>query len=99
MPLQDLQLFNWDENKEITNLRKHGISFREAASVFKDPNILIKADTDHSTDEDRFVIIGLSDKPRLLVVCHCYRESDIIIRIISARKATVKESAEYRGGL
>jgi len=95
----NMQFFNWDEDKEIANEKKHGISFREAASVFKDPNILIKPDVDHSKDEDRFIIIGLSDKPRLLVVCHCYRESDTIIRIISARKATVNESIAYGGGL
>ena len=95
----NMQFFNWDEDKEIANEKKHGISFREAASVFKDPNILIKPDVDHSKDEDRFIIIGLSDKPRLLVVCHCYRESDTIIRIISARKATVNESIAYGGTL
>jgi hypothetical protein len=99
IPKNNLQFFSWDEDKDIANEKKHGITFREAASVFKDPNILIKSDIDHSYDEDRFIIIGLSEKPRLLVVCHCYRESDAIIRIISARKATVNESAEYRGGL
>jgi len=92
-----MQYFSWDEDKEILNKRKHGISFREAVSVFSDPNILIKHDIDHSENEDRFIIMGLSDKPRLLVVCHCYRESDSIIRIISARKATKNESLEYRG--
>ena len=97
MSLQNLQLFNWDEDKEIANVKKHGISFREAVSVFEDPNLLIKPDIDHSNEEDRFIILGLSDKPRLLVVCHCYRESDTIIRIISARKATRHESEEYRG--
>jgi len=92
---QDMQIFSWDEEKETVNEKKHGITFREAASVFKDPNILIKRDDDHSYNEDRFILIGLSEKPRLLVVCHCYKESDSIIRIISARKATKKESAEY----
>jgi len=99
IPNNNLQFFSWDEDKEIANEKKHGVSFREAASVFKDPNILIKRDDDHSYEEDRFIIIGLSEKPRLLVVCHCYRESDTVIRIISARKATLRESAEYRGGL
>jgi len=99
MPQQIIQFFSWDEDKDIANEKKHGITFREAASVFKDPNILIKSDIDHSDNEDRFIIIGLSEKPRLLVVCHCYRESDSIIRIISARKATTNESVEYRGGL
>jgi len=95
----DIQFFSWDEDKDIANEKKHGITFKEAASVFKDPNILIKNDIDHSYDEDRFIIIGLSEKLRLLVVCHCYRESDEIIRIISARKATTNESVQYRGGL
>jgi len=98
MLLQNLQYFNWDEDKETINIKKHGISFREAVSVFNDPNILIKHDVDHSDSEDRFIILGMSDKPRLLVVCHCYRESDKIIRIISARKATKNEGTEYRGG-
>ena len=95
----NIQFFSWDEDKEAANEKKHGISFREAASVFEDPNILIKPDDDHSYDEDRFVIIGLSNKPRVLVVCYCYRESDTIIRIISARKATATECVEYGGGL
>ena len=98
MSNNNLQFFSWDEDKGIANKKKHGISFREAASVFTDPNILIKHDDDHYEDEDRFIIIGLSEKPRLLVVCHCYRENDTIIRIISARKATVNESAEYTRG-
>jgi len=97
MLLQNLQYFSWDEDKEAANQKKHGISFREAVTVFSDPNILIKHDIDHSDNEDRFIILGISDKTRLLVVCHCYRESDEIIRIISARKATKNESAEYRG--
>ena len=95
MTFDNIQFFSWDEDKEIANEKKHGVSFKEAASVFKDPNILIKRDDDHSYNEDRFIIIGLSEKPRLLVVCHCYKESDNIIRIISARKATRNESAEY----
>ena len=93
----NLQFFTWDEDKEKVNENKHGVSFMEAATVFKDLNALVKRDVDHSVDEDRFIIIGLSEKARLLVVCHCYRESDTIIRIISARKATKNESANYRG--
>ena len=77
------------------NESKHGVSFREAATVFKDINALVKHDVDHSDDEDRFIIIGLSEQTRLLVVCHCYRESDTVIRIITARKATENESADY----
>jgi len=94
--LNTLQFFNWDDDKEVANKKKHGVSFKEATSAFKDINALVKRDIDHSEDEDRFIIIGLSDRPRLLVVCHCYREGDTIIRLISARKATNKESAEYR---
>jgi len=99
MTFDNLQFFSWDEDKEIANVNKHGISFKEAASVFKDPNILMMRDDDHSHEEDRFIIIGLSEKPRLLVVCHCYRESDAVIRIISARKATTNECAAYGGEL
>jgi uncharacterized DUF497 family protein len=95
----NIQFFNWDEDKEIINEAKHGVNFKEAASVFKDIFALVKRDIDHSDDEDRFIIIGLSQKPRLLVVCHCYRESDSIIRLISARKATKNESADYKGVL
>ena len=97
MTFDSLQFFNWDEDKDKANENKHGVSFREAATVFKDIYALVKRDADHSGDEDRFIIIGLSEKPRLLVVCHCYKESDTIIRIISARKATKNESADYRG--
>jgi len=97
MTFDNLQFFNWDEDKEKANEIKHGVSFREAAAVFKDLYALEKRDVDHSDDEDRFIIIGLSERPRLLVVCHCYRESDTIIRIISARKATKNESVDYRG--
>ncbi|MCL2627177.1 MAG: BrnT family toxin [Oscillospiraceae bacterium] len=97
MLLHDLQYFSWDENKEISNEKKHGVSFTEASTVFKDLNALVKRDIDHSDNEDRFIIIGLSAQSNLLVVCHCYRESDTIIRIISARKATKNESADYRG--
>jgi len=93
----NLQFFNWDEDKEKLNESKHGVSFREAATVFKDINALVKHDVDHSDDEDRFIILGLSEQPRLLVVCHCYRESDTVIRIITARKATINESADYGG--
>ena len=99
MTFDNIQLFSWDEDKELSNEKKHGVTFKEAASVFKDIHALVKRDVDHSDNEDRFIIIGLSDKPRLLVVCHCYRESDTIIRIISARKATKNESADYKGEL
>jgi len=92
-------IFEWDENKNKANQKKHGISFNEAISVFSDENAVIIADTDHSEQEERFVILGLSQKPRLLIVCHCYRENDALIRIISARKANKKESDFYGGAI
>lgn len=90
-------IFEWDENKNRINLQKHGISFNEAVTVFRDDNALIISDDEHSEQEERFIILGLSNSPRLLVVCHCYRESDSIIRIISARKANKHESDQYGG--
>lgn len=87
--------FEWDENKARANLKKHGVSFEEAQTVFYDENALLIDDPDHSEDEDRFIILGLSAGARLLVVCHCYRESETVIRIISARKATRKETQYY----
>jgi uncharacterized DUF497 family protein len=91
--------YEWDEEKNISNMTKHGISFDEAVTVFLDENLMIMADEDHSVDEERFIIIGLSKHPRLLVVCHCYKESDEVVRIISARKATKTEERVYRGKL
>ncbi|MCL1939912.1 MAG: BrnT family toxin [Desulfovibrionaceae bacterium] len=87
--------FVWNEEKAAANLEKHGISFEEAQTVFNDYSALLVPDPDHSDDEDRFVLLGLSFALRMLVVCHCYRENDKQIRIISARKATRKESAAY----
>ena len=87
--------FDWDENKNRINIQKHGISFVEAMTVFDDDNALYKPDADHSQDEDRFIILGLSTNTRLLVVCHCYRESETFVRIIFARKATITESEQY----
>ena len=88
-------LFEWDTAKNRINITKHGISFEEAKSVFYDENALVINDPDHSINEDRFIILGFSRNARLLVVCHCYKESDTIIRIISARKATKTESEKY----
>jgi len=76
---------------------KHGISFYEAMTVFDDDNALYKPDRSHSDNEDRFIILGFSTNPRLLVVCHCYKESETVIRIISARKATSTEREQYGG--
>ncbi|MCM1234650.1 MAG: BrnT family toxin [Ruminococcus flavefaciens] len=87
--------FTWDENKNAINKKKHGIAFEEASTVFSDEEALLRDDPDHSEDEERFVILGFSSKANLLVVCHCYRENDEIIRIISARKATPTESKQY----
>jgi len=88
--------FEWDENKNKINQRKHGVSFEEAVSVFYDDEALVIDDPDHSDFEERFIILGLSRKANLLVVCHCYRASDTSIRIISARKATRTESRFYQ---
>jgi len=89
--------FDWDENKNSANIHKHGISFYEAMTVFDDDNALYKPDKSHSNDEARFIILGLSADPQLLVVCHCYRESETVIRIISARKASNSERKQYGG--
>ncbi len=85
----------WDEVKSRDNVRKHKVSFQEAATVFYDERALLLADPDHSDEEDRFILLGLSTTLRLLVVCHCYRRRDESIRIISARKATKPEAVVY----
>lgn len=87
--------FEWDESKNQINQRKHGISFEEASTVFYDEEALVRDDPEHSEMEERFVILGFSSKANLLVVCHCYRASETVIRIISARKATRTESKFY----
>ena len=87
--------FEWDEKKNRTNQKKHGISFEEAETIFADDRALLIHDPDHSEDEDGFILLGLSIKFRMLVVCHCYRSSDEIIRIISARKAEQHEEQQY----
>jgi uncharacterized protein len=89
-------LFEWDDAKNRENKRKHGVSFEEAQAVFFDENAIRFFDPDHSADEDRFLMLGISIKLRVLVVCHCFRVDDSIIRIISARKANKKEAATYR---
>ena len=86
----------WDETKNRANRRKHGVSFEEAQTVFFDENAIRYFDPDHSTDEDRFLMLGMSWKLRVLVVCHCFRANDSVIRIISARKANKKEDLDYR---
>lgn len=88
-------IFEWDENKNAINKKKHGISFEEAKTVFYDVEALLIDDPEHSQDEDRFIILGFSNLANLLVVCHCYREEESVIRIISARKATQNEARQY----
>ncbi len=87
--------FEWDERKDRTNVRKHGVSFEEARIAFFDEKAVQFFDPDHSEDEDRFILLGMSFKLRLLVVCHCFRESETVVRIISARKADKIEEREY----
>ena len=87
--------FEWDNRKEKFNVKKYGISFDEARTVFYDENAIQFPDPDHSDDEDRFILLGVSFKLEVLVVCHCFRESDTVIRIISARKADGDEEQEY----
>ena len=85
----------WDPQKAAANQEKHGISFDKASTVFSDENGRLIPDPDHSEEEDRFIILGMSWSLRILVVCHCYREASNVIRIISARKATRSERAQY----
>lgn len=87
--------FEWDPDKNAINRRKHGISFKEAQTAFYDENARLIPDPDHSDAEDRFILLGMSDKSRILLVCHCYREKESMIRIISARRATAKERSQY----
>ena len=91
--------FEWDAAKASINQKKHGISFDEAKTVFYDENAVIIHDPEHSDHEERFVLLGISSVSRVLVVIHCYRKKDKVIRIISARKANKKETTQYRGEL
>jgi uncharacterized DUF497 family protein len=88
--------FDWEPGKAEENLRKHGVSFDEAQTVFYDEYATEFYDDTHSESEDRFLLLGLSSHLRFVMVCHCYRENDSVIRIISARKATANESKFYR---
>lgn len=87
--------FEWDDAKNRESRRNHGVSFEEAQTVFLDENAIRFFDPDHSTNEDRFLMLGISLRLRVLVVCHCFRVNDAVIRIISARKADKAEEAEY----
>ena len=88
--------FVWDKEKYALNLQKHKIAFEEASTVFADDNAIYMDDEEHSQDEERFIVIGISDKLKMLMVCHCYRNGDRLIRIISERKATKPEENLYR---
>lgn len=87
--------FEWDADKERSNRRRHGVTFREAASVFVDENAILIDDPDHSLAEERFVLLGLGSTLRVLLVCHCYRAGGGVVRIISARKADRQEQRDY----
>lgn len=89
--------FAWDPVNASSNLKKHGVSFEEAQTVFYDEFAVQFIDTDNSEIEDRFLLLGMSTGAKLVLVCHCERESEDVIRIISARKATKRESTFYRG--
>lgn len=89
--------FEWDENKNAINKNKHKVLFEEAQTAFYDENAVVIHDPDHSEDEDRFLLLGMSNSLKLLVVCHCLRDNDDTIRIISARKADKRESSSYGG--
>ncbi len=91
--------FTWDQAKAKINIKKHGISFEEAKTVFFDDYARIIPDPDDVTGEERFILLGMSSQLRLLTVVHCYRENDHSIRLISARKATKSESMHYAGYL
>ncbi|MBE7477510.1 MAG: BrnT family toxin [Ignavibacteriota bacterium] len=87
--------FVWDKNKNLANIKKHKISFEEAKTVFLDDNARLIHDPEHSISEERFIILGITNKLRLLVVVHTYKEDGDVIRIISARKATRTETIYY----
>ena len=87
--------FEGDERKAAVNAKKHGVSFDEARSVFFDERARLIEDPDHSSAEERFILLGVSSSLRLLLVCHCYRSAGNVIRIISARKATIRETKSY----
>jgi uncharacterized DUF497 family protein len=87
--------FGWDDKKEKANIKNHGISFDEASTTFYDENAIQFFDPDHSEDEDRFILLGISFKLKVLVVCHCFRKEETVVRIISARKADRGEEKDY----
>ncbi len=92
-------IFEWDDTKNKTNQDKHRVSFEEAETIFFDEKAIEFDDPDHSIDEERFLLLGFSQNLKILVVCHCYRDDESIIRIISARKATKNEQKSYFRGI
>lgn len=94
----DIVNFEWDENKNTLNKQKHGLSFEEAKEVFTDENAILFDDPIHSVGEERFLIIGMIPSKKICIVSHCYRSSDDVIRIISAREATKAEKNTYWEG-
>lgn len=90
--------FEWDENKNEINKKKHGISFETAQEVFYDDNAILFDDPDHSVGEERFLIIGMTRSLKVCIVSHCYRDQDNVIRLISAREATKHERKTYEEG-
>lgn len=91
--------FEWDNNKNASNIKKHKISFEEASTVFYDDRAILFDDPEHSYEEERFLIIGTTALSKICIVSHCYRDDDEIIRIISARKATKAEQSVYEENL
>ena len=91
--------FEWDERKNRANRKKHGVWFEEAQSAFDDPHARLFSDPEHSQEEERFILLGITFAARMLVVAHCYRESEEIVRIISAPQATRKEERFYEEGI
>ena len=91
----DFMNFEWDADKAKINFEKHGVSFEEAITVFDDYNSILFDDPDHSFEENRFILLGISVKSNILIVCHCIRKKETVIRIISARKATKSEREQY----
>jgi len=88
-------IFEWDKKKEKVNVKKHGVSFEDARTAFYDEHALQFFDPDHSESEERFILLGTNHKLKTLVVCHCFRESETVIRIISARAADKGEYDAY----
>ena len=92
------RIFDWDIKKNLINIEKHGISFKMAASAFFDPRAIRIDDDEHPKDEERFILIGVNKYDNLLTVCHCYRNDNEVVRIISARRPNLYEKEVYEHG-